>query len=278
MVFSQESQNFVCYPNWKGIYSDIGTPASALQAPLNYHVVLTTEPDADGGVQTFVYKVPETWMDVNLAYFLYPSPGFNVNGVKPWNWGDISFKKRRFPVTSYVEYDVVDLLTETGPGNSFFKIFFVLFFSLFLSSVPNFDAIRQMEGAQVQVEQDEISNTRRRISTRLEDEISNSRRLSNKRTSSEEKNYENHPGISQLVNLSGDEESEWEGQAESHPKAGSSKVAKRICGPAELGNKSVPDSPNSTPEEDYDHQLSPIKLSMKEASATGTSNISTLNF
>ncbi|KAK4013220.1 hypothetical protein OUZ56_025454 [Daphnia magna] len=245
----QESQNFVCYPNWKGIYSDIGTPASALQAPLNYHVVLTTEPDADGGVQTFVYKVPETWMDVNLAYFLYPSPGFNVNGVKPWNWGDISFKKRRFPVTSYVEYDVVDLLTETGP-------------------VPNFDAIRQMEGAQVQVEQDEISNTRRRISTRLEDEISNSRRLSNKRTSSEEKNCENHPGISQLVNLSGDEESEWEGQAESHPKAGSSKVAKRICGPAELGNKSVPDSPNSTPEEDYDHQLSPIKLSMKEASAT----------
>ncbi|KAK4015245.1 hypothetical protein OUZ56_030228 [Daphnia magna] len=177
----QESQNFVCYPNWKGIYSDIGTPASALQAPLNYHVVLTTEPDADGGVQTFVYKVPETWMDVNLAYFLYPSPGFNVNGVKPWNWGDISFKKRRFPETSYVEYDVVDLLTETGPG---------------------------------------------------------------------------------------DEESEWEGQAESHPKAGSSKVAKRICGPAELGNKSVPDSPNSTPEEDYDHQLSPIKLSMKEASAT----------
>ncbi|KAK4017933.1 hypothetical protein OUZ56_000009 [Daphnia magna] len=176
-----KSQNFVCYPNWKGIYSDIGTPASALQAPLNYHVVLTTEPDADGGVQTFVYKVPETWMDVNLAYFLYPSPGFNVNGVKPWNWGDISFKKRRFPETSYVEYDVVDLLTETGPG---------------------------------------------------------------------------------------DEESEWEGQAESHPKAGSSKVAKRICGPAELGNKSVPDSPNSTPEEDYDHQLSPIKLSMKEASAT----------
>ena len=92
--------------------------------------------------------------------------------------------------------------------------------------MPNFDAIRQMEGAQVQVEQDEISNTRRRISTRLEDEISNSRRLSNKRPSSEEKNYENHPGISQLVNLSGDEESEWEGQAESHPKAGSSKVAK----------------------------------------------------
>ena len=96
MVFSQESQNFVCYPNWKGIYSDIGTPASALQAPLNYHVVLTTEPDADGGVQTFFYKVPETWMDVNLAYFLYPSPGFNVNGVKPWNWGDISLKKGVF--------------------------------------------------------------------------------------------------------------------------------------------------------------------------------------
>jgi hypothetical protein len=278
LVFSQESQNFVCYPNWKGIYSDIGTPASALQAPLNYHVVLTTEPDEDGDVQTFVNKVPETWMDVNLAYFLYPSPGFNVNGVKPWNWGDISFKKRRFPESSYVEYDVVDLLTETGSGNSFFKIFFVLFFSFFLSSVPFFDTIRQMEGAQVQVEQDEISNSRRRLSTTLEDVISNSRRLSKKRPSSEEKNYENHPDISQLVNLSGDEESEWEGKAESHPKAGSSKVAKQIYGTAEKGKKSVPDSPNSTPEEDYDHQLSPIKLSMKEASATGTSNIPTLYF
>jgi hypothetical protein len=88
LVFTQESQNFVCYPNWKGINNDIGTPASALLAPLIYHVVLTTEPDADGGVQTFVYKVPETWMGVNIAYFLYPSPGFNVNGVKPWNWGD----------------------------------------------------------------------------------------------------------------------------------------------------------------------------------------------
>ena len=91
-------------------------------------------------------------MDVNLAYFLYPSPGFNVNGVKPWNWEEISFKKKRLPETTYVEYDVVDLLTETGPGNSFKTIFFMLFFSFFLSSVAFFDAIRQMEGAQVQVE------------------------------------------------------------------------------------------------------------------------------
>ena len=170
------------------MYSDIGTPASALQAPLNYHVVLTTEPDADGGVQTFVYKVPETWMDVNLAYFLYPSPGFNVNGVKPGNWGDIFKKKGVFlKLPMWNTTRVVDLLTETGPGNSFLKIFFVLFFSFFLSSVPFFDAIRQMEGAQVQVEQDEISNTRRRLSTTLEDEISNSRRLSKKRPSSEER-------------------------------------------------------------------------------------------
>jgi hypothetical protein len=63
-------------------------------------------------------------MDVNLAYFLYPSPGFNVNCETPWNWGDISLKIRRFPETTYVEYDVVDWLTETGPGNSFLKIFF----------------------------------------------------------------------------------------------------------------------------------------------------------
>jgi hypothetical protein len=70
-------------------------------------------------------------MDVNLAYFLYPSPGFNVNGVKPWNWEDISLKKRRLPETTYVEYDVVDLLTETGAGNSFKTIFFMHFFGFF---------------------------------------------------------------------------------------------------------------------------------------------------
>ena len=103
--------------------------------------------------------------------------------------GRHKFKKRRFPETSYVEYDVVDLLTENCPGNG-------------------------------------------QLSTTLEDEISNSRRLSKKRPSSEEKNYENLPGISKLVNLSGDKESEWEGQAESHPKVGSSKVAKRIYGTA----------------------------------------------
>ena len=77
--------------------------------------------------------------------------------------------------------------------------------------------------------------------------------------------------------MSGDEDSEWdEVQAES--QAGSSKVAKRIYGTGELSKKSVPDSPNSTPEEDYDHQLSPIKFVMKEATASGTSNIPTLYF
>jgi hypothetical protein len=86
-----------------------------------YHVVLTTEPDSDGGVKTYAYKVPETWMDQSLQYFLYPRPGFNVNGSKPWHWGEISYKKRRFAEKSWVEYDVVDVLTETGSGRPTIK-------------------------------------------------------------------------------------------------------------------------------------------------------------
>ena len=78
----------------------------------------------DGGVKTFAYKVPETWMDQSVQYFLYPLPGFIVHGSKPWNWGEISFKKRRFPDETFVEYDVVDVLTETGPGKYYF-IFYV---------------------------------------------------------------------------------------------------------------------------------------------------------
>ncbi|EFX84558.1 hypothetical protein DAPPUDRAFT_314915 [Daphnia pulex] len=83
------SQLFRFYPNWNGEYESIGLPAGGVQQPLMYHVVLTTEPDSDGGVKTYAYKVPETWMDQSLQYFLYPPPGFNVNGSKPWDWGEI---------------------------------------------------------------------------------------------------------------------------------------------------------------------------------------------
>ncbi|EFX69753.1 hypothetical protein DAPPUDRAFT_328807 [Daphnia pulex] len=135
------SQLFRFYPNCNGEYESIGLPAGGVQQPLMYHVVLTTEPDSDGGVKTYAYKVPETWIDQSLQYFLYPPPGFNVNGSKPWDWGEISYKKRRFTEKSWVEYDVVDVLTETG-------------------SVPFTEALTQMEVAQVQVEEDLQQYTR----------------------------------------------------------------------------------------------------------------------
>jgi hypothetical protein len=47
-----------------------------------YHVVLTTEPDSDGGVKTYAYKVPETWIDQSLQYFLYPPTWFQCKWVK----------------------------------------------------------------------------------------------------------------------------------------------------------------------------------------------------
>jgi hypothetical protein len=88
IMFKKDCENYRCHPNWNGSYESIGCHYGGLQQSLLYHVVLTTEADLDGGVKTFAYKVPETWMDQSLQYFLYPPPGFNVHGSKPWNYGE----------------------------------------------------------------------------------------------------------------------------------------------------------------------------------------------
>jgi hypothetical protein len=125
ILFKKDCENYWCHPNWIG-YESIGCHCGRLQQSLLYHVVLTTEADLDGGVKTFAYEVPETWMDQSLQYFLYPPAGFNVHGSKPWNWGEISFKKRRFRDETFVEYDVADVLTETGPGKYYFIVYVTL--------------------------------------------------------------------------------------------------------------------------------------------------------
>lgn len=77
-------------------------------------MLISTVGRVDGGVTTIVYRVPETWLDENLRYFLYPQPDFTVGGVCPWDWGEISYKKRRYPEDNWVERDVCDIVTESA--------------------------------------------------------------------------------------------------------------------------------------------------------------------
>ena len=101
---------------WVGNYDFVGKPGN-LQDPLSFHVVLCTATRCDGGVTTIVYKVPATWVDESFQYFVHPPPDYTVNGLHPWDWGLISFKKRRYPETTWLEHNVADILTETSPSN-----------------------------------------------------------------------------------------------------------------------------------------------------------------
>ena len=64
-------------------------------------------------------------MDQSLQFFVPPT-WFQRTLIEAMELGRNKFlKKRRFPDETFVEYDVVDVLTETGPGKYFFIVYVI---------------------------------------------------------------------------------------------------------------------------------------------------------
>ena len=83
---------------------------------LRYQLVISKHPDeVDGGWLDVFFLIPGTWIDWEGKRFLYPGPDYHVNGLPPWEWRDISYRRRRHPESSWMEYDIAEFLNE-NPG------------------------------------------------------------------------------------------------------------------------------------------------------------------
>jgi hypothetical protein len=98
----------------------LGLEPGPINYPLLFQVVSSQQPDYLGNPTELLYMIPENWMDNRCQFFLYPPPDFTVLGLPPWSWGLINYKRRRYPEQQFVEYDIMDIITENGPGKSFF--------------------------------------------------------------------------------------------------------------------------------------------------------------
>lgn len=102
---------------------------------LLFSVVITgNQPDLSGRPRRIAYIVPQTWLDGRCMFFLYPPPDFHVKGLYPWKWGQFCYFRRPYPTRTWVEYELTDLVTETGPGKTRTVIFRLSFgYSLFIT-------------------------------------------------------------------------------------------------------------------------------------------------
>jgi hypothetical protein len=83
--------------------------------------------------------VPEHWVDTDFRSFLYPKPDFHINGLYPWDWTLVCFKKRRHPDVTFVEYEVMDVMTECRPGRPIIKIILILVMSYTFFELVSYD-------------------------------------------------------------------------------------------------------------------------------------------
>lgn len=74
----------------------MGLAAGPLNVPLLFHVVSSEQSDRDGNLTELLYMIPENWLDTDWKHFVYPAPHFHVNGLYPWDWNLINFKKGVF--------------------------------------------------------------------------------------------------------------------------------------------------------------------------------------
>nr|CAH0109982.1 unnamed protein product [Daphnia galeata] len=100
---------------FKGSYPMIGHPCGSVSTSLSFHLVSTNQVGLSGEEVELVVMVPEHWVDIDFRSFLYPKPDFHINGLYPWDWTLVCFKKRRHPDVTFVEYEVMDVMTECRP-------------------------------------------------------------------------------------------------------------------------------------------------------------------
>lgn len=86
-------------------------------------MVSSEQSNRDGNLTGLLYMIPENWLDTDWKNFIYPATHFHVNGLYPWDWNLINFKKRRFPEMTFVEYEIMDIITECGSGKLIIKKF-----------------------------------------------------------------------------------------------------------------------------------------------------------
>lgn len=70
------------------------------------------KPAKEGLCLECVAIVPTYWVDSNCQHVLYPHPSYNLLGILPHDWSEMSFNRRRYPTTEFVEYDIGDLMNE----------------------------------------------------------------------------------------------------------------------------------------------------------------------
>ena len=110
---------------WEGEYDDVGKVVAKLNVgqDLQYHLVISKQPDeVDGDYVDVFFLIPVTWIDWEGKRFLYPGPDYQVHGLPPWEWRDLSYRRRRHPEPSWVEYDIAEFINES-PGK--ILIFFI---------------------------------------------------------------------------------------------------------------------------------------------------------
>jgi hypothetical protein len=93
----------------------IGIGAGSTNQELLFRVVSSEQIGQDKEDIELVMMVPKDWVDVDCRYVLHPHPDQTVQGLYTWEWPLISFKKRRYPEMTMVEYEIMDLITEC-PG------------------------------------------------------------------------------------------------------------------------------------------------------------------
>lgn len=114
----QDASSFKGPGEWEGEYENVGKAVEPAMAsnPLSYHIIVCKQPDIENGNECeVIFQVPSSWLDWEQKRFVYPAPGYNVNGLDPWNWRDMNYRRRRYPESSWVEYEVSQYIT-THPG------------------------------------------------------------------------------------------------------------------------------------------------------------------
>ncbi|KAK4017315.1 hypothetical protein OUZ56_032262 [Daphnia magna] len=80
---------------FQGNYPMIGVPCGSVAASLSFHLVSTNQIGLCGEQVELVHMVPEHWVDTDFGSFLYPRPDFHINGMYPWDWTLVCFKKKK---------------------------------------------------------------------------------------------------------------------------------------------------------------------------------------
>jgi hypothetical protein len=100
---------------WEGKYYNVDGTGN-VKDPLLFLIVNSPIHTASArGSHDRLFSIPTNWMsDDNLK----------VRGINFWEWSLITFKKRRFPESSWTELQISDFLTEVDFPSKYYIVYY----------------------------------------------------------------------------------------------------------------------------------------------------------